>query len=88
MTPTRTPQEKAKELCNTFIKTYKTYLGPPFRTARDEAKENALFCVEEIMKVTTHENQEFGNDRFSENYWKVVKREIEKLWQTKNNKRQ
>jgi hypothetical protein len=77
---TLTPKEKAKELVNTFLRTYKVSLYPPFTKASDEAKECALIAVDEIIK-------EFENifsiftDKNSPRliYWQQVKQEIEKL---------
>ena len=71
-----TPKEKAKEFCNKFLKTYKTYLDLPFGTAREEAKENALMAVNEILN---HHSQEQGLYRIDTYYWQQVKQEIDKL---------
>ena len=68
-----TPKEKAKELVYKFDDTME------FSTPQRFAKQCALISVDEIAKCTKYENQKFDNDRFSEDYWKEVKQEIEKL---------
>jgi hypothetical protein len=45
----------------------------------DMAKQCALIAVDEISKCTKYEKQKFENDRFSEDYWQEVKKEIEAL---------
>ena len=85
-----TPKEKAKELCNKFLRTYKVDLYPPFNLASQEAKECALIAVDEI--ISSREDDGAFNDTMSYNgsdyytphpmyltYWKQVKQEIEKL---------
>ena len=74
-----TPKEKAKEICDKFLRTYKVSLYPPFNSANQEAKHCALIAVDEISKCTKYEKQKFNNDRFSEDYWNKIKQEIEKL---------
>ena len=68
-----TPKEKAKELVEQFT----------FRCEECNydwnAKQCALIAVDEISKCTKYEKQKFNNDRFSEDYWIQVKKEIEKL---------
>jgi predicted patatin/cPLA2 family phospholipase len=68
-----TPKEKANELVYKFDDTME------FSTPQRFAKKCALIAVDEIAKCTKYENQKFDNDRFSEDYWKEVKQEIEKL---------
>ena len=70
-----TEKEKALELCNKFIRTYKTHLDPPFVTAREEAKENALIAVDEILDLLPE--IAFGNRVYD--FWLEVKQEIQKL---------
>lgn len=74
------PEEKANELIEKFSY-YSFYLE--YRDAEEDriknAKQCALIAVDEMMKVTKYEYERFNNDRFSENYWKQVKTEIEKL---------
>ena len=65
-----TPKEKAKELANKFLRTYKVSLYPPFNKASDEAKECALIAVDLLL------DEIFFGD---ETYWYEVKEEIEKL---------
>ena len=67
-----TPKEKALELCNKFLRNYKTYLDPPFLTAREEAKENALIAVDEILSAHLFDLDE-------REYWITVKQEIERI---------
>jgi hypothetical protein len=69
-----TPKEKAKELANKFLRTYKVSLYPPFTKASDEAKQCALIAVDEIL-----DNNLWFNDEINNNYWFEVKQEIEKL---------
>jgi len=69
------PKEKAIELVNKFLRTYKVSLFPPFTMAYAEAKQCALIAVDEIIQVIkpimlTGEKLE---------YWKKVKEEINKL---------
>ena len=68
-----TPKEKAKELVEQFT----------FRCEECNydwnAKQCALIAVDEISKCTKYEKQKFNNDRFSEDYWIQVKKEIELL---------
>ena len=72
-----TPKEKAIELYN---KMYETGFKPKSVLIRTEqAKECTLIAVDEIAKCTKYEKQQFENDRFSEDYWNEVKKEIEAL---------
>jgi hypothetical protein len=69
-----TPKEKALELCNKFLRTYKVSLFPPYNMASQEAKECALIAVDEIIK--------FGNQmgiREPMMYWHDVIKEINNL---------
>ena len=66
-----TPKEKAKELCDKFLRTYKVSLYPPFNSATQEAKGCALVAVDEILNVL------FQHHKID--YWKEVKQEINKL---------
>ena len=72
-----TPKEKAKELANKFLRTYKVSLYPPFTKASDEAKECALIAVDEIIQSIRH--TEAKSDLGYIGYWQEVKKEIEKL---------
>jgi hypothetical protein len=75
-----TPKEKAKELCDKFLRTYKVSLYPPFNSATQEAKECALIAVDEIIDSYTKEKS-YGyitSDKIIP-YWEEVKQEIEKL---------
>lgn len=67
------PKEKAQELCNKFLRTYKVNLHPPFNTATQEAKQCALIAVDEIIEAGKYV------DEFADFYWREVKQEIEKL---------
>jgi len=68
-----TPKEKAKELCDKFLRTYKVNLYPPFNSASQEAKQCALIAVDEILKaVTTIADKKYD-------YFVEVKHEIENL---------
>ena len=71
---TLTPKEKAKELVNKFLRTYKVSLYPPFTKASDEAKECALIAVDEIYQANLKIHLAKRNI-----YWNKVKQEIEKL---------
>ena len=61
-----TPKEKAKELCNKFLKVGMMIRG---------AKECALICVDEMLNCNT--TSVYYEEDFE--YWKKVKKEIEKL---------
>ena len=80
-----TPKEKAEELVDKFYQTTpnENYVNDPLGIGRYEAwkqaKQCALIAVDEIAKCTKHEKEQFENDRFSENYWDLVKQEIEKI---------
>ena len=71
-----TPEEKAEELFNKFRNEILSFLGD---TMKDKnAKRCALIAVDELIKIhylltTTHDTSP------SINYWKEVKKEIEKL---------
>lgn len=82
----QTAVEKAKELCNKFLRTYKVSLYPPFNLASQEAKQCALIAVDEILDTirihlmedpSTEEVVKFVERRVI--YWQEVKQEIEKL---------
>jgi hypothetical protein len=80
-----TPKEKAIELCDKFLRTYKVSLFPPFNKASDEAKQCALIAVDEIINSSPSlpilgDGGTFGEDiELSLVYWEEVKQEIEKL---------
>jgi len=61
-----TPKEKAEALVNTYL------LSTPIVFHIDDAKKCALMCVDEIISVIWH----FENDLL---YWQDVQTEIEKL---------
>ena len=71
-----TPQEKAEELVNKYLRTYPIYDNPTvvISYTHNEAKQCALIAVDEIIK--------FGNQigiREPMMYWNKVKEEINKL---------
>jgi hypothetical protein len=68
-----TPKEKAIELVNKFMP------HSSGNSNNNEAKQCALIAVDEIVEFTKYEKQKFENDRFSEDYWQEVKKEIEAL---------
>jgi hypothetical protein len=77
-----TPQEKAKELANKFLRTYKVSLYPPFTKASDEAKQCALIAVDEIIKNMPHSFYSGIRPAYKGTdleYWQEVKQEIENL---------
>jgi hypothetical protein len=76
-----TPKEKAKELVNKFLRTYKVSLYPPFTKASDEAKECALIAVDEIINGYEFDILYIEHKRIMDNinFWDEVKQEIEKL---------
>jgi hypothetical protein len=77
-----TPKEKAKELCNKFLRTYKVDLYPPFNSASQEAKQCALIAADEILNVVSRYNASWHWPMDTANefyYWQEVKQEIEKL---------
>jgi len=66
------PQEKAKQLYNTF---YSTNVHPNSVQVRHEiAKEFAIKCADEILVADM-----FMMTEEQEKYWEQVKQEIEKL---------
>ena len=69
-----TPEEKAKELVEMFYK-LKDDSGSFISHTRDEAKQCALICVDEIIQLIGVMKQ--GNLIIS--YWLDVKQEITKL---------
>ena len=71
------PKEKAKELFNKYA-TYVVMWAGGIETSKQNVKQCTLIAVDEISKCTKYEKQKFNNDRFSEDYWKEVKQEIEK----------
>ena len=76
-----TPKEKAKELCDKFLRTYKVSLYPPFNSATQEAKGCALIAVDEILDVIEDDGFTFAeyHDKKTIEYWFEVKQEIEIL---------
>ncbi len=88
-----TPKEKAKELANKFLRTYKVSLYPPFTKASDEAKECALIAVDEILDArpldpnyvdwddcgAAHQYWYEAQKEEALEFWQEVKTEIEKL---------
>ena len=67
-------KEKAKEL----VDRYEFELS----TSKEDAKQCALICVDEIMKVlNTEQNNERNEIEIKEDlkYWKEIKQEIKKL---------
>ena len=77
-----TPKEKAKQLVNKFLRTYKVSLFPPFNKASQEAKLCALIAVEEILKaiqVPPIENKGHALYDSQVVFWQQVKQEIENL---------
>ena len=85
-----TPKEKAKELCNKFLRTYKVSLFPPYNMASQEAKECALMSVEEIIEsrkddgrfddtLLSTSSEYYTKHPMYLSYWLEVKEEIEKL---------
>jgi hypothetical protein len=76
---TLTPKEKAIELLEK-INNELNWIEIDYQIdLYRDVKQCALIAVDEIAKCTKYENQKFDNDRFSEDYWKEVKQEIEKL---------
>jgi hypothetical protein len=59
-----TPKEKAKELANKFLRTYKVSLYPPFTKASDEAKQCALIAQKNLLEKLQSLNI---TDEFEEN---------------------
>jgi hypothetical protein len=64
-----THKEKAEELIDKFLPSMK-WSNPIYR--REEAKQCALICVDEIIK-------ESMDNQYTERYWREVKKELEKL---------
>ena len=76
-----TPEEKAKELIYRFstpLKVFDELNGWVIHVDSSKAKGHALIAVDELIKIhylltTTHDTSP------SINYWKEVKKEIEKI---------
>ncbi len=70
-------EEKAKELVDSYkvvLTGYEDYAYLHETTWNDMAKQSALICVNEILRI---EKQYIPNPMV--NYWNDVKKEIEKL---------
>ena len=67
-----TPKEKAGQLYRKFAQKANSWI---------EGKQCALIAVDEILSLNTESFDELPNPhhRFSKNYWKQVKQEIELL---------
>jgi hypothetical protein len=75
-----TPKEKAIELCDKFLRTYKVSLFPPFNKASDEAKQCALIAVDEILSLMIKFHNRHIEDNSNEIiFWELVKEEINLL---------
>jgi hypothetical protein len=75
-----TPKEKAVELCDKFLRTYKVSLFPPFNKASDEAKQCALIAVDEILSLMIKFHNRHIEDNSNEIiFWELVKEEINEL---------
>ena len=70
-----TPKEKAKELIDRF--TFRKVDGTIVRF--DRTKKCALICVDEILKENERINQGGAFPTPLTEYWKEIKKEIEKL---------
>jgi len=64
-----TPKDKAKELV------YRFRIGD--RNMKSKAKQSALICVDEIVKVLWHNHEKNSEKMYR--YYIEVKKEIEKL---------
>lgn len=76
-----TPEEKAKELVKKFTTPMPT---ASYHVLHASAKECAIICVEEIMAADPHffypgRKVSRVSDHSTKDYWKQVKKEIEKL---------
>jgi hypothetical protein len=67
-----TPQEKAKDLYNKFLR----YVPAEEEFEHEYAKKCALIAVDEILVVM---NEEYFSDALKIEYWEQVKQQIEKL---------
>ncbi len=74
-----TPKEKAIELYKKLVIHIQRYDEYVDERSKINTKKCALIAVDEIAKCTKYEKQKFENDRFSEDYWQEVKKEIEAL---------
>jgi hypothetical protein len=68
-----TPREKAEELVGKYMFLLNVDLPIP------KTKYCAIIAANEAKKCTKYEKQKFENDRFSEDYWKLVEQEINEL---------
>jgi hypothetical protein len=74
-----TPKEKAKELINKFFYA-KKYSNSTNAMSIELAKECALICVHEIIKIAPSDKSIFGTQYLTiKEYYEQVKREIENL---------
>ena len=73
-----TPKEKAKYLISINTLAILSEIGNKLTII--EIKEIAIQCtiiaIDEIAKCTKYEKQKFDNDRFSEDFWQEVRKEI------------
>jgi hypothetical protein len=81
-----TPEEKAKELVNKYLRTYPIYDNPTvvISYTNNESKQCALIAVDEIIKNNLEylRGIELHNDvalNIDLSYWQEVKQEIELL---------
>lgn len=83
------PKEKAKELIEKFIPNVYCYLGSGMLTneyseevALNNAKKQALICIDEIVdngNKLTYDLLDFYHDEIFNNYWYLVREELNKL---------
>ncbi len=71
-----TPKETAEQLVNKFIP--HSFHQGSIPQCFDHAKQNALICVDELMKDNAI-NEEIVNGGLNFQYWKEVKQEIKLL---------
>jgi hypothetical protein len=74
-----TPQEKAKELVDKYLRTYPIYNNPTvvISYTHNEAKQCALIAVDEILEMDLPILEEDADEFYD--YWEQVKKEINKL---------
>ena len=73
-----THKQKADELVERFLRTYKVSLFPPFNKASENAIQCAIICVEEVLEATKVEvdRPDTGCYTVHSKYWQSVINEL------------
>jgi hypothetical protein len=77
------PKEKAQDLVEKFLRTYKVSLFPPFTKASDEAIQCAIIAVEEILDAVplgpSNGADILEDFRLAKEFWQSVLSELRTL---------